>query len=91
MTILISFFALFISLFLGFFFALGQQSRFLPFRIFSKVYVELIRSTPLLVQIFVIYYGLPGIGIEFDPVTAGILALIPVLFFLGRRWFAEPR
>jgi cystine transport system permease protein len=33
------------------------------------------RGTPLLVQLFVIYYGLPSIGIEFTPVTAGVLAL----------------
>jgi cystine transport system permease protein len=33
------------------------------------------RGTPLLVQIFVIYYGLPSVGIEFTPVTAGVLAL----------------
>ena len=41
----------------------------------ASLYVSLMRGTPLLVQIFVIYYGLPGIGIEFDPVTAGVLAL----------------
>ena len=41
----------------------------------SALYVSLMRGTPLLVQIFVIYYGLPGIGVEFTPVTAGILAL----------------
>jgi cystine transport system permease protein len=41
----------------------------------ANVYVSLMRGTPLLVQMFVIYYGLPSIGIEFTPVTAGILAL----------------
>ncbi|RZT09972.1 cystine transport system permease protein [Duganella sp. CF402] len=41
----------------------------------AGVYVSLMRGTPLLVQMFVIYYGLPSIGIEFTPVTAGILAL----------------
>ena len=40
-----------------------------------SVYVSLMRGTPLLVQIFVIYYGLPSVGIEFQPITAGILAL----------------
>jgi cystine transport system permease protein len=39
------------------------------------IYVSAMRGTPLLVQIFVIYYGLPSVGIEFSPVTAGILAL----------------
>jgi cystine transport system permease protein len=41
----------------------------------ATLYVSVMRGTPLLVQIFVIYYGLPGIGIEFTPVTAGVLAL----------------
>jgi len=41
----------------------------------ANVYVSLMRGTPLLVQMFVIYYGLPSVGIEFTPVTAGILAL----------------
>lgn len=52
--------------------------RILPWRVLAwpaAVYVSLMRGTPLLVQLFVIYYGLPGIGIEFAPVTAGILAL----------------
>ncbi|HEX9174293.1 MAG TPA: amino acid ABC transporter permease [Telluria sp.] len=41
----------------------------------AALYVSALRGTPLLMQIFVIYYGLPSIGIEFDPVTAGVLAL----------------
>ena len=41
----------------------------------AALYVSVFRGTPLLVQLFVIYYGLPSIGIEFTPVTAGVLAL----------------
>lgn len=41
----------------------------------AALYVSAMRGTPLLVQLFVIYYGLPSIGIEFTPVTAGVLAL----------------
>jgi cystine transport system permease protein len=41
----------------------------------AALYVSIMRGTPLLVQIFVIYYGLPSVGIEFAPVTAGVLAL----------------
>ncbi len=41
----------------------------------ASLYVSIMRGTPLLVQIFVIYYGLPSIGIQFSPVTAGVLAL----------------
>ncbi|UMR29906.1 amino acid ABC transporter permease [Massilia sp. MB5] len=52
--------------------------RILPWRLArwpAAVYVSLMRGTPLLVQMFVIYYGLPSIGIEFAPLTAGVLAL----------------
>ncbi|RFU47894.1 amino acid ABC transporter permease [Paraburkholderia sp. DHOC27] len=41
----------------------------------ARVYVSLMRGTPLLVQIFVIYYGLPSIGISLDPTPAGVIAL----------------
>jgi L-cystine transport system permease protein len=41
----------------------------------AALYVSCMRGTPLLVQLFVIYYGLPSIGIQLDPITAGILGL----------------
>jgi len=41
----------------------------------ARVYVSIMRGTPLLVQIFVIYYGLPSIGISLDPTPAGVIAL----------------
>lgn len=41
----------------------------------ARVYVSLMRGTPLLVQIFVVYYGLPSIGISLEPVAAGIFTL----------------
>jgi cystine transport system permease protein len=53
-------------------------ARMLPYRLLAwpaNLYVSLMRGTPLLVQMFVIYYGLPSVGVEFSPVTAGILAL----------------
>ncbi|MEM0448773.1 MAG: amino acid ABC transporter permease [Methanomassiliicoccales archaeon] len=41
----------------------------------ATAYVEAFRGTPLLIQIFLIFFGLPSLGIQFDPLTAGILAL----------------
>lgn len=38
-----------------------------------RFYVWLIRGSPLLVQLFVIFYGLPNVGIVFDPLTAAII------------------
>jgi His/Glu/Gln/Arg/opine family amino acid ABC transporter permease subunit len=47
-------------------------------RIFSTivaVYISFIRGTPILVQIFLVYYVLPIIGLNIGPITAGIVAL----------------
>src|SRR5262249_37401895 len=44
-------------------------------RTLMTLYVSAIRGTPLLVQVFIVYYGLPAVGIELSPITAGILAL----------------
>jgi polar amino acid transport system permease protein len=49
------------------------------------VYIELSRNTPLLVQLFFIYYGLPKIGIKTDAAACGIAGLA----FLGGSYMAE--
>ena len=41
----------------------------------APAYVEVIRNTPLIVQLFLIFFGLPGVGIQFDVVTASVIAL----------------
>lgn len=60
---------------LGFPAAVMRMSPYALLRWPATLYVSVMRGTPLLVQIFVIYYGLPSVGIEFTPVTAGVLAL----------------
>jgi polar amino acid transport system permease protein len=80
MTVLISCFALVLSLFIGLICAIGQQSRFLPFRIISKTYIELIRGTPLLVQILIFFYVIGNAFHVNDRYVAGILILA---FFSG--------
>jgi polar amino acid transport system permease protein len=39
-------------------------------------YVELIRNTPFIVQLFFLFFGLPGIGIKLSPETASVLAMV---------------
>ncbi|MCC8401616.1 amino acid ABC transporter permease [Paraburkholderia sp. MMS20-SJTN17] len=46
-----------------------------PLNWIARVYVSVMRGTPLLVQIFVIYYGLPSFGISLEPTPAGVIAL----------------
>ena len=51
--------------------ALAQISKFAPLRLLGKIYVDFIRGTPLLVQIFIIYFALPVIiGQRIDPFVA---------------------
>ena len=50
-----------------------------------SVYIELSRNTPLLIQLFFIYYGLPKIGIHTDPQICGVAGLA----FLGGSYMAE--
>lgn len=40
----------------------------------ARAYVSVIRGTPLLLQLFIIYYGLPGFGLTFDPFPAAVIA-----------------
>ncbi len=54
-------------------------------RVIASVYVEVSRNTPLLVQLFFIYYGLPKLGIRTDPAACGIAGLA----FLGGSYMAE--
>ena len=41
----------------------------------ALLYTDLLRGTPALVQLFIIYFGLSDLGLEFDPVTAAIVGL----------------
>ncbi|MRX51951.1 ABC transporter permease subunit [Paracoccus sp. S-4012] len=50
-----------------------------------QVYIEVIRGTPFLVQLFLLYYGGPMIGIRLDALPAGILGLT----IYGSPYFAE--
>jgi cystine transport system permease protein len=74
-TLLFAVAAMIGGLVLGFPTAVMRISPWAPLRWPASLYVSAIRGTPLLVQLFVIYYGLPSVGIEFTPVTAGVLAL----------------
>ena len=55
--------------------AAGQRSGVRPLAAAITAYVELIRNTPFLVQLFFIFFGLPSLGIRLDPVAAAILAM----------------
>ena len=52
---------------------LARLSSFGPLRQLARFYVWIIRGTPLLVQLFIIFYGLPSIGIVLDPFPAAVI------------------
>ncbi|HHX6890443.1 TPA: amino acid ABC transporter permease [Pseudomonas aeruginosa] len=74
-TVLFAAVSMVLGLILGFSVAVVRATKVPVVSQIAAVYVSAFRGTPLLVQIFVLYYGLPSVGIEFTPVTAGILAL----------------
>ena len=79
-TVWISLASLGLSSAIGLFFATAQRSRFLPLRYFSKIYVELVRGTPLLVQILIFFYVVADAFHISDRYQVGILTLS---FFSG--------
>ena len=68
---------LFLSLPLGLLLSLGRVSKKYPiFSIVIQMYTLLFRGTPLLLQLFFVYYGLPVIGITFTPFMAAVVTFV---------------
>jgi polar amino acid transport system permease protein len=76
LTIELSFVATVLGFVLGTLCAVGCGSTIPLVRKAIVVYLELIRNTPLLVQIFIVYFGLATIGLKLDVMVAAVLALV---------------
>ena len=74
-TIQLSLLAMAFAVMLGLTLALMRLYGPLPVRVLSSIYVEFIRGSPLLIQLFFIFYGLPTLGIKLSPFTAAVLGL----------------
>ncbi len=46
-----------------------------PVKWLARMYISIFRGTPLIAQLFMIYYGLPQFGIELDPIPAAMIGL----------------
>ncbi|MEY8462944.1 amino acid ABC transporter permease [Streptococcus merionis] len=57
----------------GFFVALMKMSHLLPLRWVMTFHISLMRGTPLMVLLFLIYFGLPFVGLQLDAITASIV------------------
>jgi len=76
LTVEISFVAIVIGLVIGILGAAARTSRFKTLHVIGATYVEVFRNTPLLIQIFIIFFGLPGLGIKLSPYASGLTALV---------------
>lgn len=75
-TLSLSIVAMIGGLLIGIICAAGQIYGRPALRRASAIYVEVVRNTPLLVQLFLVFFGLPSIGIKLDSFTAAIIALV---------------
>lgn len=63
----------FFGLIIAIFTALARISGIKPLVAIARIYVSIIRGTPLLVQLFIIFFGLPSIGVMIDPIPSAII------------------
>ncbi|MGW4354498.1 amino acid ABC transporter permease [Nocardia sp. NPDC004582] len=63
-----------IGLVIALFVALARMSSVWPLSAVARVYISIIRGTPLLVQLFIIFFGLPAFGIVLEPFPAAVIA-----------------
>jgi cystine transport system permease protein len=74
-TVVITIITISIGLFIGLLVALMRMSSTKVLRYPARAYISIIRGTPLLVQLFILYFGLPVIGINLTPFIAAIIGL----------------
>ena len=63
-----------LGLVLALFVALARISRIRPLSLLARAYVSVIRGTPLLVQLFIVFYALPQFGVVIDPFPSAVIA-----------------
>ncbi len=76
LTVLISGVAMVLAAALGLALAVATQTAGRLVRGLVDAYVELFRNTPLLIQIFIVYFGLPQLGLRLSPFLSGLAALV---------------
>ncbi|MBV8913909.1 MAG: amino acid ABC transporter permease [Acetobacteraceae bacterium] len=74
-TIELTFVVIALSLVFALLVALAGRSRIAPLRWLVRAYIEVIRGTPLILQLIYIYYVLPELGIRLDAFSAGVIGL----------------
>ena len=75
LTIMLSLATIGIGLVIGIACALARTSHRAWLRWPASIYVEAIRNTPFLIQLFLIYFGLPSMGVRLDPIDAALIGM----------------
>jgi polar amino acid transport system permease protein len=75
LTLQVTLLAFVLALVFGLLAALAGASKVSVLRAVSSCYIEVIRNTPVLLQIFIVFFGLPSLGITLNAYTAGVIAL----------------
>ena len=73
-----------LGMLLGFAISIVQTFALRPLRWLCDTYIAVLRGTPFLIQLFILYYGGPFVGLDLAPLTAGILGLA----IYGSAYFA---
>lgn len=73
MTVGITIAGMLIGQSLGLLLALTRESKYWVIRLPTRVYISFMRGTPMLVFLFILYFGLPVVGLEFTAIEAAIL------------------
>lgn len=74
-TVILAFFTVIFGLVLGLILSLLKLSKSKLLNLIATAYIEFIRGTPVLVQLYIVFYGLPHIGIALPDFAAGVVAL----------------
>lgn len=75
LTLQLSALTMAVGLLIGIAGALARSWGVLPIRFAAAAYVEAIRNTPLLIQLFIVFFGFPSMGLKLDATTAAVVAL----------------
>ena len=75
LTLVVSIAAMMVAIGFGMVLVICRLFAPLPVRWFATTYIEVIRGTPLLIQLLFIFYGLPKVGLQLSPFVASVLGL----------------
>ncbi len=85
LTLSIGFIGIIISILIGLLLSIIRYYKVPVLHRIAGIYIELSRNTPLLIQLFFLYFGLPQLGIKLHSVTCAVIGLS----FLGSSYMAE--